>query len=135
MNSVRHHLVRQILGLSAICLGLAACDDHSTIDPTSSPTTAPAVATRSGVSRDIVTIEEGQSTRIHALDGAAASRDITWSSADDEIAAVDTHGNIRGIAVGTTTLTVVSRNGSSDVVVTVLPVADVEDVQNDTQIR
>ena len=135
MNRVRHHFVLQILGLSAICFGLAACDDHSTIDPTSSPMAASGVATRSGVSRDIVTIEEGQSTRIHALDGAAASRDITWSSADEEIAAVDAQGNIRGIAVGTTTLTVVSLNGSSDVVVTVLPVADVEDVQNDTRTR
>ena len=131
----RYQLVRRILGFCSICLSLAACEDNTTIDPvTGTRAVEPRIVGRVAVTRDVVTIEEGQSTRIRAGDGSAASRDVTWSSDDEEIAVVDARGNIRGIAVGTTTLTVVSRNESSDVVVTVLP-ATSEGVRNVKPLR
>ena len=115
----RRKYVRHVVGLCTVCLVLTACEDQAMIDPTS--TKAEPVATQIGVSSDLVTIREGESVRIRAVDGATASRDVSWTTADESIAAVDVRGNVRGIAIGTTMITVVSRNGSSDVVVTVLP--------------
>ncbi len=115
----RRNYVRHVMGLCTIALTLTACEDQAMIDPIS--TTAAPVATQIGVSRDLVTIREGETVRIRAADGATASRDVSWSTADESIADVDVRGNVRGVAIGTTMVTVVSRNGSSDVVVTVLP--------------
>lgn len=115
----RRNLVRHVAGLCTICLALTACDEQAMIDPMT--TTAEIVATQIGVSRDLVTIREGESIRIRAADGATASREVSWSSEDESIADVDVRGTVRGVAIGTTMITVVSRNGSSDVVVTVLP--------------
>jgi len=36
---------------------------------------------------------------------------LTWSSDDDEIATVDQEGNVKGVSVGTCTITVTSNNG------------------------
>ena len=115
----RCNFVRHAVAVCTIALTLTACEDQAMIDPV--PTTAEPVATQIGVSRDLVTIREGETVRIRAADGAAASRDVSWNTSDESIAAVDVRGTVRGVSIGTTMITVVSRNGSSDVVVTVLP--------------
>jgi len=98
------------------------------MEPTIS-TTRNVVEMHLGVSRDLVTIQEGQRASVRTERSATSPADVSWSSADESIAKVDENGNILGITVGTTMLTVISRNGSADVVVTVLP-ANTEDAAN-----
>ena len=55
----------------------------------------------------------------------ATNREITWSSTNSSIASVDANGTIKGIAVGTATITAKTSDGgkTDKITVTVIPIA------------
>lgn len=66
------------------------------------------------ISQTSVTLEGGQRIRLVATVNAnAANKAITWTSANSEIATVDTRGNVLGVKKGNTTITATAVGNSS----------------------
>ena len=69
----------------------------------------------------------GNTEKLNAtvLPGNADDKSVTWKSSDENIAAVDSEGNVTGVGVGSATVTVTTVNGAktAECAVTVNPVA------------
>ena len=63
------------------------------------------------------TMKKGNSTTLVAtvtpVDGVTIDTGVTWSSSDESIATVDAGGKVTGLAVGTVTITAISKEDSS----------------------
>lgn len=78
------------------------------------PQTPSGPVTSMTISQASVTLEGGQSIRLVAtVNAEAANKAVTWSSANSEIATVDTKGNIFGLKKGNTTITATAVGNSS----------------------
>jgi hypothetical protein len=77
----------------------------------------------SGVTLDrtAVTVGIDTSTQLEALvsPADATSKTVIWSSADESIATVDSFGNVSGVSLGETSITVKTRDGNHTAVCTV----------------
>lgn len=113
---------RSIARATVALLGfsLVACSDDNVTAPSSTPVPSVASVRTVKVSDDIVTLTVGQQLHIEAPPGSK------WSVDDPGIAQVFGDGDIRAVGVGTTTITVSGDGTASDVLVTVMPVADEE---------
>ncbi|MGN1232879.1 MAG: Ig domain-containing protein [Candidatus Cryptobacteroides sp.] len=64
-----------------------------------------------------VTVKKGNSTTLVAtvtpVDGVTIDTGVTWSSSDESIATVDAGGKVTGLAVGTVTITAISKEDTS----------------------
>lgn len=66
------------------------------------------------ISQTSITLEGGQSIRLVAtVNTIAANKAITWTTANSEIATVDTKGNVLGLKKGNTTITATAVGNSS----------------------
>ena len=118
-------VLRYALGACLFCVSFSACSENDLMAPID---TQKVTARQFGVTRDLVTMGEGETTRVSL---AAATHATVWESADSGIATVEADGTVHGVAVGTTTITVTVDGMSTDVIVTVLPA--VSEVSNNVR--
>ena len=94
---------------------------------TCSVTVTPIMVTGVTLDKTSVSIITGETAQLTQTvsPANAANKDVTWSSADAAIASVDQNGMITAVAVGTTTITVTTADGSFTATcsVTVTPIA------------
>jgi uncharacterized protein YjdB len=87
-----------------------------------------------------VNLGPGQSTQLsatpRAANGAALTRAITWTSADEAIATVDQSGKVSAVAAGTVEVSATSegKHGVAEVTVSEVPVATVEVVPDPSSV-
>jgi uncharacterized protein YjdB len=72
------------------------------------------------------TVQVGQSVQLtatprNAAGAALANRQVSWSSSNSAVAAVDADGTVRGVAAGTATITATSEGRSGTAAITVSP--------------
>jgi hypothetical protein len=124
--------VRQWVGLAMVSLSAVACSDQNVTAP--APAQAPAAQTVAantvillGVSRDIVTLNEGESVVVRLAESPTDDHaSAVWTAENPSVASVSPDGTIVGLATGTTMVTVTEAHRSSDIVVTVLPTTEPE---------
>ena len=100
--------------LPILTLMLAGCGGSNSGSKDPSPN--PIVINVEGVSLDKTTleIEVGASTNLNATvsPSNASNTGVTWSSSDTNVATVSNLGKVTGVAVGTATITVTTKDGS-----------------------
>jgi hypothetical protein len=122
--------VRQLVGMAMLGLSAVACSDQNVTAPAPAPaaqTVPQNTVILLGVSRDIVTLNEGERAVVKLPERSADEHaSAVWNVDNPSVASVSPDGTIIGLATGTTMVTVTEAERSTDIVVTVLPTVEAE---------
>lgn len=104
---------------AALLLTVWACEGPDTPEPTPTPTNVE--VTSVSLDKTLVELTVGGTVTLSAtvMPGNASSKNVTWSSSDSNVASVS-DGTVKGVAVGTATITATAGSKTASCAVTVV---------------
>lgn len=112
--------IAALLAAAALVFGAAGCssDDDDNNPPNS---TTPVSVTGVSVDPSTVSLEAGKTATVTATvtPSNADNQEVAWSTDNDNVATVTQEGVIKGVAAGSTTVTVTTKDGSKKATVSV----------------
>ena len=127
MCVARHSFVRSG-GIVFLSLSLAACADFAPLEPRAHRAANEASLAQVALTDDIIQLHVGETSRIRLPEADEYAESPRWSTDDPSVVAVDQAGHVEARTVGSTTVTVTIGDQVSDVLVTVLPAAASDEV-------